>query len=269
MKRLSLMTALLLVLPLSALGQSFTPNVTLSDNLSLNGTGGSSGIDFDGDGLYDFIGIQMGVNCTLGSTYSYSVRLVDKNGTELAAQTGSEFINTGATFFYVYFDGTTIGKNGVNGPYYLVDVSLTNMHGEGALVAPLAFETQPFLASQFAGFRGDTIPPNVTVSASPAVLWPVDHKMREIKVNVSATDNVDANPTVVLDSITSNQNENMLGDGTTSPDILVHDGRIFLRAERSGTIKGDRVYVIWYSATDSSGNMAKAFATVTVPHDNR
>ena len=267
MKRLSLVTALLLVLPLSALGQSFTPNVTLSDGLSLNGTGNSTAIDFDQDGLYDFLGIAMGVNCTNGSTYAYSVRLVDKNGTQLASQTGSEFINSGATFFYVYFDGTTIGKNGVNGPYYLVDVSLTNMHGEGALVAPLAFATDPYLASQFAGFRGDTTPPNITVSASPAVLWPADHKMHEIKVNVSATDNMDSNPTVVLDSITSNQNENMLGDGSTSPDITVQDGKIFLRAERSGTLKGDRVYVIWYSATDASGNTAKGFATVTVPHN--
>ena len=267
MKRLSLMIALLLVLPLSAAAQSFTPNVTLSDGLSLNGTGSSTGIDFDGDGLFDFLGIAMGVNCAQGSTYSYSVRLVDKNGTELASQTGSEFINTGSTFFYVYFDGSVIGKDGVNGPYYLVDVSLTNMHGSGALVAPLAFATDPFLASQFTGFRGDTIPPNVTVSASPAVLWPVDHKMREIKVNVTATDNMDPNPTVTLDSITSNQNENMLGDGSTSPDIMVKNGHIFLRAERSGTLKGDRVYVIWYSATDSSGNSAKGFATVTVPHN--
>jgi len=268
MKRLSLMTALLLVLPLSLSGQSFTPNVTLADGLSLNGTGSSNGIDFDGDGLFDFLGIAMGVDCQQGSTYSYSVRLVDKNGTELASQTGSEFINSGSTFFYVYFDSTVIGKNGVNGPYYLVDVSLTNMHGSGSLVAPLAFATEPFLASQFAGFRGDTVPPNVTVSASPAVLWPVDHKMREIKVNAAATDNMDANPTVTLDSITSNQDENMLGDGTTSPDIAVKDGKIYLRAERSGTLKGDRVYVIWYSATDSSGNSAKGFATVTVPHDN-
>lgn len=268
MKRLSLMTALLLVVSSPLFGQ-FTPTVTLSDGLSLNGTGSSSGIDFDGDGLYDFLGIAVGVDCAQGSTYSYSLRLVDKNGTELASQTGSEFINTGSTFFYVYFDASVIGKNGVNGPYYLVDVSLTNMHGEGALVAPLAFATEPFLASQFVDFRGDTIPPNVTVSASPAVLWPVDHKMREIKVNASATDNMDANPAVTLDSITSNQGEDMLGDGSTSSDIMVKNGRIFLRAERSGTLKGDRVYVIWYSATDSSGNSAKGFATVTVPHNQQ
>lgn len=267
MKRLSLLTALLLVFPVSLFGQSFTPTVTLADQMSLNGTGSSMGIDFDGDGLYDFFGIALGINCQNGSTYSYSVRLVDKNGTELASQTGSEFIATGSTFFYVYFDGTAIGKNGVNGPYYLVDVSLKNMHGDGALVAPRAFATDPFLASMFSGFRGDTTPPNINVSASPAVLWPVDHKMREIKVNVKATDDSDAHPTVALDSITSNQNENMLGSGATSPDIMVKNGRIFLRAERSGTMKGDRVYVIWYSATDASGNSAKGFATVTVPHN--
>ncbi|HEY6843259.1 MAG TPA: hypothetical protein VI391_03765 [Thermoanaerobaculia bacterium] len=266
MKRLSLLVALLLVFAPPVFGQ-FTPNVTLADQMSLSGTGSSTGIDYDGDGLYDFLGIALGVNVDFGGMYSYSVRLIDKNGTELASQTGTEFLRTGSTFFYVYFDGTAIGKNGVNGPYDLVDLQLKNMFGPGALVAPLAFATDPFLASQFSGFRGDTTPPNVTVSASPALLWPVDHKMREIKVNVSATDDMDSNPSVVLESITSNQEENMLGDGTTSPDILVKNGRVFLRAERSGTIKGDRVYVITYSATDASGNVGKGIATVTVPHN--
>ena len=39
-----------------------------------------------------------------------------------------------------------------------------------------------------------------------------------------------------------------------------------LRAERSGKGNG-RIYLITYSATDSSGNTSFAEATVIVPHD--
>ena len=42
-------------------------------------------------------------------------------------------------------------------------------------------------------------------------------------------------------------------------------GRIFLRAERSGTGDG-RVYTITYEAVDASGNTSEAAATVTGSH---
>jgi hypothetical protein len=46
------------------------------------------------------------------------------------------------------------------------------------------------------------------------------------------------------------------------------DGRIFVRAERSGQ-GDDRVYTLTYKATDAAGNFAYSSATVTVPHDQR
>ena len=58
--------------------------------------------------------------------------------------------------------------------------------------------------------------------------------MVEIIVNKQVSDNIDANPILSLVSITSNEGQNVKGDGNTSTDIIITpDGRVFLRAERS------------------------------------
>jgi hypothetical protein len=44
-------------------------------------------------------------------------------------------------------------------------------------------------------------------------------------------------------------------------------GKIYLRAERSGTGKNGRLYTITYSATESQGNSSIGIATVKVPHN--
>jgi hypothetical protein len=117
----------------------------------------------------------------------------------------------------------------------------------------------------------DTTPPNLLVSLSPNSLWPPNHKMVDITVNFTVTDACDAQPTVKLVSITSNEPANGSGDGNTSPDITgasygTDDRRFQLRAERKGNGNG-RVYTATYSAQDASGNMAQQIATVTVAHD--
>lgn len=112
----------------------------------------------------------------------------------------------------------------------------------------------------------DQQPPNLSVSVTPNQLWPANHQMVEIKVNTQVSDNVDPNPSVGLVSITSNEGQNVKGDGNTATDIKIEtDGRVFLRAERSGTGTG-RIYTLTYSARDSAGNVTQATAQVKVPH---
>jgi VCBS repeat-containing protein len=95
--------------------------------------------------------------------------------------------------------------------------------------------------------------------------------MVDITANITVTDACDAQPTVKLVSITSNEPVNGTGDGNTSPDIagatFGTDDRTFqLRAERKGNGNG-RVYTVSYSAQDASGNTAQQIVTVTVAHD--
>jgi uncharacterized repeat protein (TIGR01451 family) len=121
----------------------------------------------------------------------------------------------------------------------------------------------------------DVAPPTVTLSVSPAVLWPPDHKFQTITATLTVTDNCDPNAAVSLVSITSNEPAaGFIGNGDEGPDIenaaFGTDDRTFsLRSER-GTGKGStgRVYTITYRVTDTSGNATLATATVTVPTNN-
>jgi hypothetical protein len=116
----------------------------------------------------------------------------------------------------------------------------------------------------------DTTPPSIdSISASPDVIWPPNHKMVAVTISVAASDNCDTNPTSQIISISSNEPENGLGDGDTAPDWeITGDLTASLRAERSGNGSG-RVYTIAVRCTDSAGNSADRQVTVTVPHDQK
>jgi hypothetical protein len=111
----------------------------------------------------------------------------------------------------------------------------------------------------------DTTPPSLTVKATPATLWPPDHKIVRITVDIQVSDDRDPNPVVKLVSVTSNE---VLADGDITGVVLGTDARqIFVRAERTGGQKQGRIYTLRYSATDASGNTSIAETVVTVPHD--
>lgn len=111
----------------------------------------------------------------------------------------------------------------------------------------------------------DTTPPELSILVTPNTLWPPNHSYITVEATVTATDDSGVDPTVVLDSATSNEPDNGKGDGNTVNDIVVVDQDTFqLRAERDEYGTG-RIYTITYTATDVSGNSATQSATVTVP----
>jgi hypothetical protein len=115
----------------------------------------------------------------------------------------------------------------------------------------------------------DTTPPQLTLSASPSVLWPPDHKFVPVTITVTTSDACDDHPAIRLVSITSNEAADAGGSGNISPDIQgaafgTDDRQFLLRAERSGQGAG-RVYTITYEAKDGSGNATTSAVTVTVP----
>lgn len=104
-------------------------------------------------------------------------------------------------------------------------------------------------------------------TTSPNTLWPPDHRMVDVTVNYTATDNC-PNLNCVL-TVASNEPINGLGDGDTSPDWEVVDAHhVKLRAERSGKGQG-RLYTITTTCTDASGNVVTKTSTVFVPPNQK
>jgi uncharacterized repeat protein (TIGR01451 family) len=109
-------------------------------------------------------------------------------------------------------------------------------------------------------------PPAITgLTATPSVLWPPNHKMKNVTVDYDIVDN--CGPVQVDLQVASNEPSDGPGDGHTSPDWQVLDlHHVQLRAERSGRGSG-RIYSVAITASDSMNQSATAVAAVRVPHN--
>ena len=112
----------------------------------------------------------------------------------------------------------------------------------------------------------DTASPTITEArASPSELWPPNHKMTGVTISAAASDRCDPAVRCSIESVTSNEPENGLGDGDTAPDWEITGSlTLRLRAERSDKGSG-RVYSIGLSCSDASRNVASRTIAVTVP----
>ena len=109
----------------------------------------------------------------------------------------------------------------------------------------------------------DTIPPSVTCSATPSVLWPPNGRMVPISVDVSVGDSGSGAAGFVLTSVTSDEPGPAAIQGF-APGAASASGQ--LAASRLGSGSG-RTYALTYTGYDAAGNSATCQTTVSVPHD--
>jgi hypothetical protein len=111
----------------------------------------------------------------------------------------------------------------------------------------------------------DSQAPVIEANVHRTSLWPPNHAMIHV-ATVAAGDACDGAADLRVE-VASNQPDNGLGDGDTSPDWKVEsnpDGSlsVFVRAERAGNSR--RTYTIAVTATDQSTNSSTQVLTVTV-----
>jgi rhamnogalacturonan endolyase len=112
----------------------------------------------------------------------------------------------------------------------------------------------------------DTSPPAFKTLAAPeATLWPPNHGMVPITLNVALVDLLDSAPTARILSVSSNEPVDGEDDGNTAPDWEITGAlTVNLRAERSGVGSG-RVYTIVVEGRDAAGNTTLGSVDVKVP----
>ena len=101
------------------------------------------------------------------------------------------------------------------------------------------------------------------LSVSQTTLWPPDHKLKDVTVNYTTTDNCGIANTQI--SVSSDEPVQSRDKDDQSPDWQILDSHhIRLRAERLENGNG-RTYSIKVTATDVSGNKNTSIVTVKVP----
>ncbi len=109
-------------------------------------------------------------------------------------------------------------------------------------------------------------PPNCGLAqVSPALLWLPDHKLVSVTLGgVSDPDNDQL--TLAVTGVRQDEPVQGQGDGDTSPDAVLHEGQVLLRAERAGGGNG-RVYRVSFTADDGHGGTCAGTVTVCVPRE--
>ena len=109
----------------------------------------------------------------------------------------------------------------------------------------------------------DNAPPMVSSSVTQSSLWPPNNHLVNVGLAVNKSDNCSANPAIQV--MIYSDEDDPKGKGKSSPDAMdIAPGTLQLRSERDGS-KDGRVYLIVVKATDATGNVSYACATVVVP----
>jgi endonuclease/exonuclease/phosphatase family metal-dependent hydrolase len=113
----------------------------------------------------------------------------------------------------------------------------------------------------------DETPPTIdSVTATPSTLWPPNHMLIPVSVDVVVEDACDPSPTCAIIDITSSEAADGKGDGATAFDTEVTGSLTAnLRAERSG-LGSERVYTLTIECSDGAGNRSSAPVDVSVSH---
>jgi PKD repeat protein len=101
----------------------------------LNGTFSDSGADTDSDGLFNDLVVQVGMDVTTPRSYRMLGELADANGELIATATALADLDAGTGTVSLRFDGASIYKHGVDGPYLLRVVRVAE--DDGSAILPL------------------------------------------------------------------------------------------------------------------------------------
>jgi hypothetical protein len=125
------------------------------DFASLTGDYNDSVVDINGDGLFEYLNIDVGVNIIYPGEYSLHGFLYDRDNREVVWSADHKNLTYGNHTMQLAFDGEAIARKLLNGPYRLGNLSFTWGSATMGLI-PIArmddaYRTRPYLAHDFVG----------------------------------------------------------------------------------------------------------------------
>lgn len=123
-----------------------------SSRSEFDGAFGDVGSDTDGDGLFNELIFEIGVNVTEDGEYGVTGVLVDNIGNHIGAATAIETFGIGSQTLALSFDGFSIFANAVDGPYTLEELTLVEKTFENSTIVDflvLAHTTLPYSFRDF------------------------------------------------------------------------------------------------------------------------
>jgi hypothetical protein len=219
---------------------------------------------------YVFAYVDFPLTCDAGATQTIECA-GGSTPAELSASASDNVTGEGVRYFWTTSD-PAVSIADPTAEETTIDVSGLGAHAVDLLVHQGGFATG--CATQVEVV--DTTSPTVArARAVPPSLWPPDHRLVPVDVELALQDLCDGALDIRLVDVTSDEPGNVRrgGDGHTQDDIQAAelgtaDFAVLLRAERQGGRAG-RTYTLVYEVADASGNVTTVPIVVTVSHDQR
>jgi len=224
-----------------------------------NVTGGSESVtDTNGNGLYDWLNIQLNLDVAFPGEYHWSGRLLDPNGVEIGWADGTGWLD-GQTPMTFSFPGSRIRSKGGDGRYSLSDVSVYQTSGGTATASFVkAYITAVYNHLAFEGTAGSP-PPTVSFTAV------ADARVKQ----ESPTSNYGTSIKLDVDGSSGKQVESYLRFNVSGVSGSVQRATLRLYATTNGTTNGPAVYAAGNTWTETGITWNNRPALVSGASDNR
>lgn len=116
------------------------------NNSSIIGPVYEKSLDIDGNGFYDSLIVGVDFDLACANDYKMRASLYDKNDSKISAMRVCDDFPNGTRTIEFSFDGSAIFEHGVDGPYYLKELTLSDSCDNVPLLdsSQIAYMTKPY-----------------------------------------------------------------------------------------------------------------------------
>jgi hypothetical protein len=107
------------------------------------------GLDTNGDGLLEFLIVEVPVDVTVPGNYTLAGYLYDHDNREVVSGTSGSYLDAGLQSMAIAFDGPGIFTHGLNGPYEFRYAVLYDENGSLTDILGKAYTTVPYKYTDF------------------------------------------------------------------------------------------------------------------------